>query len=219
MAFTMNEFRQAARYGDIEKVKKGIRLKSIKIDQPDQGGNTALRFAVGNNQSEVVELLCAAGADIPYNMVNHSLTHNNIDIVKTLRQYGEPDKVMVVDTQTIKEMFSNTAVDTLEYVYKNNYTMNFTVSELVSHVMMNNLKLSLETAKIFVREYGKEIAADNNKLVKKWLLTRDVSWMPDADKYDTVKKYIINSMEVQRVAVENADDTLLPDTVKDLFLF
>lgn len=91
---TADVFRQAARNGDLETVKKGIE-SGIEVDAKSAYGATALFFACDREQEEVVAYLLEQGADPNskdtfYNAtpVTWSMMNENQDLMFNLLKYG-----------------------------------------------------------------------------------------------------------------------------------
>jgi len=59
-----NNFITAASEGDIDEVKALLEYGNINLNEADYDKRTALHLAAGEGQSEIVELLCNAGADV-----------------------------------------------------------------------------------------------------------------------------------------------------------
>lgn len=63
MPMTFGQFLDAADYGKLDELKKGI-AEGIDVSQADSGGWTALLCAARAGQRDVVDLLIAAGVDV-----------------------------------------------------------------------------------------------------------------------------------------------------------
>jgi ankyrin repeat protein len=90
----INDFVAAAGKGDAITVTAFIRQYKIFIDLRDESGNTALTWAVGQVQKEMVKLLLAEGADVEatdktsWPALTHAAWHGQNETVELLLEKG-----------------------------------------------------------------------------------------------------------------------------------
>ena len=89
-----NNFIAAASEGDVEEIKELLEFGNMDLNHGDYDKRTALHLAASNGRSEVVKILCKAGADVNLHdrwgnrPLDDAVNAGHQDCVDILEQYG-----------------------------------------------------------------------------------------------------------------------------------
>ncbi len=216
---TQVEFRQYAKDGNIEMIKKGLEQKTIDVNKKSRSGDTTISEVIrvpsftskmSNNHLKIMEMLLKKGATVSYYDYGSLAMYGHLEPLKLVYKYHTKRIGIDMGSGGFSSSVFNGHTSTVEFILKNaNNESGYNPVVLLHVILSAASQIKLDMFKLLYSYIDRPNIHNNDHILAIFKKTKN----------EEIKKIILSTQSVVDTAVENAQEELYPASVKDIFLF